>query len=91
VTFKDLQKLIESQPDHNNPEQSKLERLRDKAFWHALKFVERKRMEINAMQAMEMKASEMTTTATATEGTEEEEATTADTDTDTETETEGVF
>jgi hypothetical protein len=34
VTIKELQKLIESQPDHNNPEQSKLERLRDKAFWH---------------------------------------------------------
>jgi hypothetical protein len=35
VTFKDLQKLVQSQPDHNNPEQqSKLERLRDKAFWH---------------------------------------------------------
>jgi hypothetical protein len=35
VTFKDLQKLIESQPDHNNPEKSELlQRLRDKAFWH---------------------------------------------------------
>ena len=34
MTFKDLQKVIESQPDHNNPEQSQLERLRDKAFWH---------------------------------------------------------
>jgi hypothetical protein len=35
VTFKDLQKLIESQPDYNNPEQlQQLERLRDKAFWH---------------------------------------------------------
>ena len=34
MTFKDLQKLVESQPDHNNnPEQSKLERLRDKPFW----------------------------------------------------------
>jgi hypothetical protein len=33
VTFKDLQKLIESQPDHDNPEQSQLERLRDKPFW----------------------------------------------------------
>jgi hypothetical protein len=34
VTFKDLQKVIESQPDYNNPEQSQPERLRDKAFWH---------------------------------------------------------
>jgi hypothetical protein len=35
MTFKDLQKLIESQPDHDNyPEQSQLNRLRDKAFWH---------------------------------------------------------
>jgi hypothetical protein len=35
VTFKDLQRLIESQADHNNPEQlQQLERLRDKAFWH---------------------------------------------------------
>jgi hypothetical protein len=34
VTIKDLQKLIESQPDYNNPEQqSKLERLRGKEFW----------------------------------------------------------
>jgi hypothetical protein len=32
VTFKELQKLIESQPD--NPQHSELERLRDKAFWH---------------------------------------------------------
>jgi hypothetical protein len=34
VTFKDLQKLIESQPDYDNPQHSELERLRDKAFWH---------------------------------------------------------
>jgi hypothetical protein len=35
VTFKDLQKLIESQPDYNNPQQlQQLERLRGKTFWH---------------------------------------------------------
>ena len=34
MTFKDLQRVIESQPDHDNPEQSQLERLRGKAFWH---------------------------------------------------------
>jgi hypothetical protein len=35
VTFKDLQRLVESQPDYDNPEQqSQLERLRGKAFWH---------------------------------------------------------
>jgi hypothetical protein len=35
VTFKDLQKVIESQPDYSNPKQlQQLERLRDKAFWH---------------------------------------------------------
>jgi hypothetical protein len=34
VTFKDLQKIVESQPDYSTQEQSKLERLRGKAFWH---------------------------------------------------------
>ena len=34
MTFKDLQKVIASQPDHVNPGQSKLKRLRNKAFWH---------------------------------------------------------
>jgi hypothetical protein len=34
VTFKDLQRLVESQPDYNNPQHSELERLRGKAFWH---------------------------------------------------------
>jgi hypothetical protein len=35
VTFKDLQKVIESQPDYSNPKQlQQLERLRDKTFWH---------------------------------------------------------
>ena len=34
MTFKDLQKVIESQPDYSSSEQSKLERLRGKAFWH---------------------------------------------------------
>jgi hypothetical protein len=33
VTINDLQRLVESQPDYNNPEQSKLERLRGKEFW----------------------------------------------------------
>jgi hypothetical protein len=34
VTFKDLQKLIESQPDYYNPRHSELERLRGKEFWY---------------------------------------------------------
>jgi hypothetical protein len=34
VTFKDLQKVVESQPDYDNPQHSELERLRDRAFWH---------------------------------------------------------
>jgi hypothetical protein len=34
VTFKDLQKVIKSQPNYNNPQHYELERLRDKAFWH---------------------------------------------------------
>ena len=34
MTFKDLQKVIESQPDYSTQEQSQLERLRGKAFWH---------------------------------------------------------
>ena len=34
MTFRDLQKVIESQPDYSTQEQSQLERLRDKAFWH---------------------------------------------------------
>jgi hypothetical protein len=33
VTFRDLQKVIESQPDYSTQEQSKLERLRGKEFW----------------------------------------------------------
>jgi hypothetical protein len=35
LTFKDLQKVIESQPDYSNPKQlQQLERLRDKVFWY---------------------------------------------------------
>jgi hypothetical protein len=33
VTFKDLQKVIESQPDYNSSQHSELERLRGKEFW----------------------------------------------------------
>jgi hypothetical protein len=33
VTFKDLQKLIESQPDHLQQQYQQLERLRGKEFW----------------------------------------------------------
>ena len=34
MTFKDLQKLVESQPDYSNSSSQELERLRDRAFWH---------------------------------------------------------
>jgi hypothetical protein len=35
VTIRDLQKVVESQPDYNTPQQqSQLERLRGTAFWH---------------------------------------------------------
>jgi hypothetical protein len=34
VTFKDLQKLIESQPDHLQQQYQQLERLRGKEFWY---------------------------------------------------------
>jgi hypothetical protein len=34
VTFKEVQHLLESQPDYYSSQQSELERLRDKAFWH---------------------------------------------------------
>jgi hypothetical protein len=34
VTFKDLQKVIESQPDYSNSSSQELERLRGKEFWY---------------------------------------------------------